>query len=49
MTNAAFGQTLLGARMDGKDDGHFRGNGVDGAQELAQLFRGVDVRRAMKG
>ena len=49
MTNAVFGQALLGARMDGKNDGHLSGDGVDGPQEVAQLFCGVDVRGTMQG
>src|SRR6266404_2924944 len=49
MTNTGFGQALLGARMDGEYDGHFCGDGVDGPQEVAQLFCGVDVRGTMQG
>ena len=39
---------LLGAGMHGKDDGHFCGDGIDGSEELSELFGGVDVRRAME-
>ena len=34
--------------MNGKDDGHFCGDGVDGAQEVGKFFRGVHVRGTME-
>jgi hypothetical protein len=46
--DACLGQMLLGAGMHGKDDGHFRGDGIDGSEELAEFLRGVDIRRAME-
>jgi len=41
MMNAPFGEALLGARCTGKMTGQFRGDGIDGAQELAEFFGGV--------
>src|SRR6266851_5725641 len=35
--------------MDRKDDGYFGGNGVDGAQQLAELVRRINIRGAMEG
>ena len=46
--NAAFGEALLGARMHGKNDRHFCGDGVDGTEELAEFFGGVHVRGAVE-
>ena len=34
--------------MNRKNDGHFRGNGVYGAEKLAELFGGIDVRGTME-
>jgi len=48
MLYARLRQMLLGAGMHGKNDGHFRSDGVDGAKQLSEFFGGVDVRRAME-
>src|SRR5260370_42242181 len=49
MLDTALRQALVGARMHRKNDGHFGGNGIDRSQKLAELFRGIDIRRTMEG
>jgi hypothetical protein len=48
VADAAFGHTVLSARMDRKNDRHFGRDGVDGTEKLAELFGGVNIGRAME-
>src|SRR2546429_7270747 len=49
MLDAALCQTLLRTGMDGKNDGHFGGNGIDRTEKLAELLCRIDIGRTMEG
>src|SRR5580698_7956093 len=46
--DAGLGQALLRTRMNRKDDGDLRGDRVNRAEELGELFGGIHVRRTVE-
>lgn len=46
--DAGLSEALAGARMDRKDDGDLRGDGIDGTEEFIEFGCGVNVRRPVQ-
>ena len=43
MGNACLNKALLRARVNGEDYGELLRNSVDGGNEFAEFFRGIDI------